>query len=256
MVALTGSSAAGAGSGDMAELGLLFAHVAMALNRDDGEGVDPDRLVELAARAIPHAGHCTVTLLRHRRRPQTAAASNPLPVTVDELQYAVGEGPALDAATGDGVVLVDDLAADPRWPRFSALCLERTGVRAMLCVHLALAGSDHAAINFYAEKPGVFAEVDVSVATVLVPLAASSLQAHLYQQEVNQLETALTTSRQIGAAVGIMMAQRGLTYDQAFEQLRRASQHLNVKLRDLAADVQWTGTLPAIQPDNEPPARR
>lgn len=255
MVAVTGSSAGGAGSGDMAELGLLFAQVAMALNRDDGEGVDPDRLVELAARAIPHAGHCTVTLLRDRQRPQTIAASNPMPVAVDELQYAVGEGPGLDAATGDGVVLVSDLAADRRWPRFSTLCVQQTGVHAMLCAHLGLAGSDRAAINFYAEKPGVFAGVDVSVATVLVPLAASSLQAHLYQQEVSQLETALTTSRKIGAAVGIMMAQRGLTYEQAFEQLRQASQHLNIKLRDLAADVQWTGTLPAIRQD-EPPARR
>lgn len=33
------------------------------------------------------------------------------------------------------------------------------------------------------------------------------------------------------------MAQGGITSDEAFDQLRTASQRLNVKLRDLAADV-------------------
>jgi GAF domain-containing protein len=212
--------------------------------------------VRLAVRAIPHAGHCTLTLLRGHQRPHSVAASGPTPLAVDELQYTVGEGPCLDAATGDDLVLVNDLAADRRWPRFSSLCAARTGVQAMLCVRLSLAGLDRAAINFYSDQTDVFADVDVSVATVLAPLAASALQAHLYQQEVAQLERALTTSRQIGAAVGIMMAQRGLTYEEAFDQLRDASQHLNVKLRDIAAEVQWTGTLPAVQSHHEPPAPR
>lgn len=255
-MALTDPSLPGADSGALAELGLLFAQVATGLNREDGEGIDPDRLVRLAVRAIPHAGHCTLTLLRGHQRPQTVAASDPMPSAVDELQYSVGEGPGLDAAIGDDLVLVNDVAADPRWPRFSRLCVERTGVRAMLCVRLSLAGLDRAAINFYSDHSDVFADVDVSVATVLAPLAASALQAHLYQQEVAQLERALTTSRQIGAAVGILMAQRGLTYEEAFDQLREASQHLNVKLRDIAADVQWTGTLPAVPSQLEPPGPR
>ena len=60
----------------------------------------------------------------------------------------------------------------------------------------------------------------MSVATVLAPLAAAALQAQLAAGKTAQLQNALTTSRQIGAAVGITMAQRGLTYDQAFDQLR------------------------------------
>jgi hypothetical protein len=114
----------------------------------------------------------------------------------------------------------------------------------MLSIRLSLAEGDRAAINFYAAEADVFADVDVSVASLLAPMAASAVQADLYRQEVGHLATALTTSRQIGVAVGILMSERGLTYEQAFDQLREASQHLNVKLRDVAAEVRYTGTLP------------
>lgn len=250
MIEMTGSEALG----DVAALGLLFARIADALHSSNGEAVDPERLVRLAASAIPHSSHCAVTVLQPHQRPQTVAATDPLPITVDELQYSIGEGPSLDAATGDDLVLVNDLAADRRWPRFAAQCVEHAQVQAMLSVRLALAGPARAAINFYATTPGVFADVDVSVATVLAPLAASALQARLSLDRAGQLESALTTSRQIGAAVGITMSQRGLTYEQAFEQLRQASQHLNVKLRDLALEVQATGAAPEV-PARHPPSR-
>lgn len=238
------------GSGDVAELGVLFATIGSALHRSDGAAVDPDRLVRLAASAIPHASHCSVTILHPGRRAQAGATSDELATTVEELQNSLGEGPCLDAATGDDVVLVNDLGVDHRWPSFSPACIEQTGVRAILAVRLGLSRPARAAINFYATSAGVFAEADVSVATVLAPLAASALQAQLTTERIAQLEVALTTSRQIGAAVGITMAQRGLTYEQAFEQLRLASQHLNVKLRDLAAAVEYTGVVP------DPPHRR
>ncbi len=216
-----------------------------ALHRAGSGGVDPNRLVQLAARAIPHASHCAITMLRVDRRPHTLAASDALPVAVDDLQYDLGEGPCLDAACGkDSLVLANDLASDQRWSRFSTLCVERTGVHAMLSVRLDVADKNRAALNFYSSEPGAFKEADQSVASLLAPLAASAAQADLYRQQVTHLETALTTSRQIGAAIGILMSQRGLSYEQAFDELRRASQHLNIKLRDVAEQVRDTGKLP------------
>lgn len=58
-----------------------------------------------------------------------------------------------------------------------------------------------------------------------------------------QLEAALGHSRDIGAAIGILMALSRLTREQAFEQLRRASMSRNVKLHVLAAQVVETGSL-------------
>ena len=58
------------------------------------------------------------------------------------------------------------------------------------------------------------------------------------------LEVALDSSRQIGAAMGILMGRKLMTQEQAFLALRAASQHLHRKLRDIADDVLRTGELP------------
>jgi hypothetical protein len=52
-----------------------------------------------------------------------------------------------------------------------------------------------------------------------------------------QMEEALRSSRTIGAAIGIIMASRHLTEDEAFEVLKAASSTSHRKLRELAADL-------------------
>jgi hypothetical protein len=64
------------------------------------------------------------------------------------------------------------------------------------------------------------------------------------QQEIAGLRAAITSNREIGIAVGILMSQRKITKEQAFDLLRVASQQSNRKLRDLADDVVFTGTMP------------
>lgn len=58
------------------------------------------------------------------------------------------------------------------------------------------------------------------------------------------LRRALDHSRDIGAAVLVLMAMRKVTRDEAFDFLRRASQDQNRKLREVALDVVSTGELP------------
>ncbi len=67
---------------------------------------------------------------------------------------------------------------------------------------------------------------------------------HQAQSQVADLRAALASNRQIGAAIGVLMNSGRLTEEQAFTQLREASQHSNRKLRDVADDVIHTGALP------------
>jgi hypothetical protein len=59
----------------------------------------------------------------------------------------------------------------------------------------------------------------------------------LSRDHATQMEEALRSSRTIGAAIGIIMASRHLTEDQAFEVLKAASSSSHRKLRDLASDL-------------------
>ena len=55
------------------------------------------------------------------------------------------------------------------------------------------------------------------------------------------LQKAVASNRRIGMAMGILMERHRLTEAQAFDHLRALSQRDNVKLRDLAEQIIFTG---------------
>lgn len=63
--------------------------------------------------------------------------------------------------------------------------------------------------------------------------------------QIEQLRAALETRDVIGQAKGILMERYKVTDDDAFAMLNRASQHCNVKLRDLARELTESGALRA-----------
>ena len=205
----------------------------------------PQSVARFAAQAIPHAHHCGLTLLRPNRSPITLASSDELPATVDALQHSLDEGPCLDAAIEPAALLCDDLRADARWPRFGPRCAATTGVRSMLSLRLPVGGEDFAAINFYSVEVGAFTKADVSVASVIVPLAALAVETYLREHDHENLTQALKSSRHISTAVGILMATHHLSSEDAFALLRQASMDLNRKLAAVADEVNLTGELPA-----------
>lgn len=60
------------------------------------------------------------------------------------------------------------------------------------------------------------------------------------------LEIALASNRDIGTAIGILMNAHLVTQEQAFSMLRTASQHGHRKLREVANEVIFTGSLSAL----------
>lgn len=224
-----------------------FARLSEFLTVRPGEPMSPGRVVEVAARTIPYAAHCAITVTRGgSQRPRTMASTGAVPELVDAIQYACGEGPCLDALDGDDVVAVADLSTDGRWPEFARRTVAQTPVRSMLGLRLFIEGRDRAAMNLYAEHANRFDELAIGVASMLAPFVALSVQSNLHEERADNLEHALRTSRQIGTAMGILMARELVTSDEAFRLLSEASQHLNRKLRDIAAEVELTGSLPAF----------
>lgn len=232
------------------ELEAHIEHIAAAMTADE-RPISPDAVVETARLAVPHAEHVGITLLRAKRRPRSAAATDDVPVQLDDLQFDLNDGPCLDAAVGPPVIVTGDLGTDARWPLYGPRCVETTGIRSMLCLRLPLGGEDHAGMNFYSSQVDAFGEEDVTAGSLLIPFAALVLQARLHHEDVDNLSTALDSSRMIGTAIGILMATHRVDEDEAFGLLRRTSMTLNRKLRDVAADVTYSGDLP-----EGPPPRR
>lgn len=83
----------------------------------------------------------------------------------------------------------------------------------------------------------------VLIGQLLVERATAVVQRQRLLAKNEHLQRALASNREIGAAMGILMIEHKLTGDQAFDLLRRASQHSHRKLASLAAEVAQTGTL-------------
>lgn len=62
------------------------------------------------------------------------------------------------------------------------------------------------------------------------------------QEFADQMQTAMRSRSVIDQALGIIMGQRHCTADEAFNILRSASQHRNVRLRDVCAQLVASGT--------------
>ena len=138
----------------------------------------------------------------------------------------------------DGIELVRALRRTP------------TTARLPIIVLTARAGPESAAEGLeagaddYIVKP--FEPVEL-LARTRVHLELSRLRTYALDQAERRaanLEAALTTNRQIGAAIGILMHQHKITESQGFELLREISQHTNRKLRDVADELVFTGALP------------
>jgi hypothetical protein len=111
-----------------------------------------------------------------------------------------------------------------------------------------LADAQHGALNLYARYPSAFGVVDRAKAAILVSMANLALRlAHSHEDEERRaanLHAALSSRETIGEALGILIERERITAQQAFDILRRASQHLNVKLREVAQNLVDTGEDP------------
>ncbi len=199
-----------------------------------------DDIVTIAAKGIPGAESTSITLLRGEEA-FTAAHSGDMALAADELQYERGYGPCMDAGRGNVVLRVDDMTIETRWPDYTPKVLE-VGVRSSLSVPLPYQGSSIGALNNYSSQVGAFASPEALQAgtevaeAVAVAVANADAHAQVVDQAHN-MRLAMESRAVIEQAKGVLMAQRGIDAQQAFDMLRDASQRYNRKLRDIAAGI-------------------
>jgi hypothetical protein len=228
---------------EAAGLALEFVELNKYLSEGGERAAALHRLVGIAVAVVPGCRWAAITAWRERQRPRSLAFSEDVAMVVDQLQYDIGDGPCLSAALVEEPVRIPDLDADGRWPRFRQAALSGSPVRGVLSFHLA-DGPDRTALNLYSDRPGALDDESFTLASLFAAHARVLLLHADSTEKAANLSGALTTSRQIGAAIGILMNIHRITAEQAFELLRTTSQQLNRKLHTVAEDVTTTGLLP------------
>lgn len=213
------------------------------------------RVAEFAVRAIPGADGAGLTLLE-ADRPQTVVATDGFVTAVDDIQYALGEGPCVSAVAQGRTFLSGDLGGEPQWPHFGPR-VGRLGVHSALSLPLLLPGQVLGALNVYAHGRDVFDTHAVTMGEAFSPQAAvSAHNAQLLDQAerlVAQLQQALTSRAEIDQALGVVMSRTGATAQEAFDRLRAQSQTRSVRLTDIAHEVLGQAVRRARAQHTDPP---
>jgi len=197
------------------------------------------RVAELAKRTLGGVEDVSLTVI-DRGQPRSVVFTGPLAVHLDERQYEVGFGPCLDAAKTGQILVVDTDDADTPYREFARIAA-RAGVRHVVSTGMPLAQASIGGMNIYRTAEDPFfptlleqAEVFASYAAVAVNNITSYVGA---TTEAAHLRTAMQSRAVIEQAKGILMARDRCSPDEAFDLLRRISQHRQVKLRDLAQTI-------------------
>lgn len=228
--------------GPLAEQFVALGHALVGGGPDQGVTATLERIVR-AARKVTGVDVVSVTL-REGEGFTTPVETDPVASKADAVQYEVGEGPCVAATVEEGLgyAASSDLAHDTRWTRFGPAAAE-LGLHSVFATGMFPSDDQPrlGALNYYSREVGGLDDVDRDMALIfathagLVLRSAQAVEAA--ELRAAQLQEAVRSRDVIGQAKGILMERRGLSADQAFDTLRRTSQELNVKLRDLAATL-------------------
>jgi hypothetical protein len=221
---------------DDATSGVFQSLAAMIYASDDFSDVYR-AIVEAAPRLVEGCDHASLMLRGHDGRFSTVAASDDVAELIDTYERQLGEGPCLDAIEDAAVFHDADLLDGSPWPQLAARVLETTPVRGMAGFRLLINDRKTGALNLFSDRPGALVGESVDQGIVLASFVTVALLAANERQAASTLRAGLASNREIGKAVGLLMAFHKMTDDEAFTMLRKASQDMNIKLAEVARQV-------------------
>ncbi|MEO5982392.1 MAG: GAF and ANTAR domain-containing protein [Pedococcus sp.] len=196
-----------------------------------------DSICRLAVDLIPGADHVSISTLSADLTLVSVAASDDVARLMDRLETEAGEGPCLDSIVESSFQRDSDIRANSTWPTLAALTLDRTPVRGMVGYQLKDGAHGRAALDVFSDTPGALTDEAADIGTVLAAFTSVALAAAERQSDIVNLRRGMESNREIGKAVGLLMAAHSVTAEEAFDILRSASSRTNTKLAAIAQKI-------------------
>ena len=221
------------------ELSAVFARMSRLLLSEETVETSLGLLSSLARETVPGSTGAGVSILDERRR-RSAGSTDARVRQADSLQYELDEGPCLAAAAGRELVRIDDLADDPRWPRWGA-AVAPLGLRAAMSAPLVAGDGSMGAIKVYAEQPRTFDSHSEQLLTLFSAQAAilvANVQTHERAKRLSEgMRQAFRGRDAVSVAKGILMGQKSIDEDTAFAMLMARSEQDGVPLEQTARGI-------------------
>jgi GAF domain-containing protein len=221
---------------DAADPAAVFRGLAALVYASDDFDEMYQAVCDAALVLVDGCHHASIMLGRNGNL-RTAAATDDIARHIDTLEREIGEGPCVDAIHEEAAQLDADLTSDSTWPGLGERILSETPVRGMAGFRLLVDNRKVGALNLFSDQVHRLTDASVDQAALLAAFASVALIAASRQEQAETLREGLDSNRQIGKAIGLMMAFHKVTDDEAFQLLRKASQDMNLKLSDVAGQV-------------------
>ncbi|MBV9831413.1 MAG: GAF and ANTAR domain-containing protein, partial [Marmoricola sp.] len=198
------------------ELRSTFQTMAEVVYSGDSYDAIYDSLCGAAVELIDGCDHASLMLRRHGRV-TTAAASDEIAAKCDGLERELDEGPCLDAIDEDqpDQHMCADLTTGSQWPELARRILDETPVKGMAGFRIRLDGTKVGALNVFSDQAGALDQRSLDQCSMLAAFASVTLAALERGEEATTLRRGLESNREIGKAIGLLMAMHGIGDEQA-----------------------------------------
>jgi GAF domain-containing protein len=216
------------------DLSAAIVAAARTINQQTGPEKTLQAIVVAARDSVPGIDEAGISTVDKRGRVETRAATSDLVLTLDQMQYDLGEGPCVESLRDAHLVVAPYLRHDQRWPHYVPRAVA-VGLRAQLAVQLYLDDQGTlGGLNLYSTRSE---HIDPDAEAVAELFAGHAAIALGHARERDGLHDALQCRKVIGQALGLLAERYDMDEDRAFAFLFRASSHSNVKLRDIAQQL-------------------
>jgi len=223
-------------AGDSPDSSELFAQLAAIVYAQADFDEVYRAICTSAPRLVDGCDHASL-MVRQNDKFVTVAVSDQVAREVDDLERAHQQGPCLDAIVDETPQLEPDLASISQWPLLAKEILRSTPVRGAAGFRVIIDNNKVGALNLFSDRSGALTTASASQAILLASFASVALTAVSRQDTADSLAEGLRSNREIGKAIGLMMAFHKVSDAEAFDLIRETSQDMNLKISDIAREL-------------------
>lgn len=204
------------------------------------DDVGTRRLCEVCAEVTNMTG-AGIMLMSGEIPQGSVCATDEVSALMEDLQFALGEGPCVSAHQEDRPMLEPRLAGPHgRWPAFTPPAVD-AGVAAVFAFPMLVGAVRLGALHVYRTEPGEITDDQHADALVMSSVAAQTVLALQSGAEPGQVAPAIEAGADfqyvVHQATGMVAAQLGVTVTEALVRLRAFAFGRERRLRDVAEDV-------------------
>jgi hypothetical protein len=191
---------------------------------------------------VDGAGLSMMTSAGHRG---TVCATDDVARQIEDLQFALGEGPCFDAFTGGGPMFIEEMKAPHvpeggRWPVFIK-AVAAAGVDALFAFPLLIGAIPLGAMDLYRRRPGPLTEVQLRAAWRIADAAAEALldvrSGTAMDLPADTAPAGASYRLEVHQATGMVSVQLGVSMEEAFLRLRAYAYARDLRIDDVARAV-------------------